>query len=108
MGFENSFLISLYHMPEIITRFFCDVATICVAKYGGVVYNGLVGKHIFRDKRDGGRMQEEHWYKCPNCGFPRMLKYFDDTKIVNFPGYCKKCKTETIIKIEPKSRIVNR
>lgn len=52
-------------------------------------------------------MQKEYWYECPNCGFPKMLKYFDNTKIVNFPGYCKKCKTETIIKIEPKSRIVN-
>ena len=50
---------------------------------------------------------QEHWYKCPNCGFPKMLKYLDSTKIADFPGYCKKCKTETIIKTEPKSRIVN-
>lgn len=50
----------------------------------------------------------EYWYKCPQCGFPKMLKYRDDTKIVNFPGYCKKCKKESIITIiEPKSRIVN-
>lgn len=47
------------------------------------------------------------WYKCPKCGNPKMLKYRDDTEIVNFPGYCKRCKTETIITMEPKSRIVN-
>lgn len=57
--------------------------------------------------KDGGRMQNEHWYRCPNCGFPKMLKYLDSTKIINFPGYCKRCKQESIITIEPKSRIVN-
>lgn len=45
------------------------------------------------------------WYVCPKCGNPRLLKYRSDTKIINFPAYCKKCKEESIITIEPKSRI---
>ncbi|MGN0352396.1 MAG: cysteine-rich KTR domain-containing protein [Roseburia sp.] len=47
------------------------------------------------------------WYKCPKCGNPKMLVVRDDTVLVNFPGYCKKCKEQSIITIEPKSRIVN-
>ena len=49
----------------------------------------------------------EYWYRCPKCGFPKMLKVREDTKIMNFPGYCKKCKQETIITIEPRAEIVN-
>nr|DAV74535.1 MAG TPA: cysteine-rich protein [Caudoviricetes sp.] len=30
-----------------------------------------------------------------------------DTILINFPGYCKKCKQQSIITIEPKRRIVN-
>nr|DAU68167.1 MAG TPA: cysteine-rich protein [Caudoviricetes sp.] len=52
-------------------------------------------------------MNVEYWYPCPNCGFPKMIKYRKDTTIINFPGYCKKCKQEAIITIEPKRRIVN-
>lgn len=36
-----------------------------------------------------------------------MFKIREDTKLVNFPGYCKYCKTESIITLEPKSQIVN-
>lgn len=52
---------------------------------------------------------QEYWYKCPKCGFPRMLKIRPDTRVYNFPGYCKKCKQESIINIDnrAKSRIVN-
>ena len=48
-----------------------------------------------------------YWHKCPNCGNPKMFLVRDDTRLVNFPGYCKKCKTESIITREPKSQIVN-
>lgn len=50
---------------------------------------------------------QEKWCKCPKCGFPKMFKVRNDTVIINFPGYCKRCKQESIITIEPKSRIVN-
>lgn len=58
--------------------------------------------------KEGMRMRE-YWYKCPKCGFPRMLKIRPDTRVYNFPGYCKKCKQESIINIDnrAKSRIVN-
>ena len=47
------------------------------------------------------------WQKCPKCGNPKMIKTRDDTIIINFPGFCKKCHNESIITIAPKSRIVN-
>ncbi|RHV44676.1 hypothetical protein DXB46_16430 [Lachnospiraceae bacterium OM04-12BH] len=30
-----------------------------------------------------------------------------DTVLINFPGHCKKCKTESLITIEPKRQVVN-
>lgn len=45
------------------------------------------------------------WYPCPKCK-GKMFMIREDTKLVNFPGYCKKCKTESIISIEPMSRVV--
>ena len=58
--------------------------------------------------RGGGKVKHiYYWYKCPNCGNPKMFAVRDDTKLVNFPGYCKKCKTESIITTEPKRRIMN-
>ncbi|MED9903561.1 MAG: cysteine-rich KTR domain-containing protein [Lachnospiraceae bacterium] len=51
-------------------------------------------------------MEKSYWYVCPKCG-KNLLKYREDTKIVNFPVFCKRCKKETIITIEPQSRIVN-
>ncbi|MBE5867981.1 MAG: conjugal transfer protein [Lachnospiraceae bacterium] len=46
-------------------------------------------------------MNRTHWIACPKCG-GKMLKVRDDTKLANFPGYCKKCKSESIITLEPK------
>ena len=37
------------------------------------------------------------WYPCPRCGNPKMLKVRSDTRLINFPGYCKRCKQESII-----------
>lgn len=50
-------------------------------------------------------MERTYWIACPRCG-GKMLMVRDDTKLVNFPGYCKKCKNESIITLEPKSRVV--
>lgn len=50
--------------------------------------------------------QRDFWYTCPVCGNRKMLKYRKDTVLINFPGYCKYCKTESLITIEPKSRTV--
>lgn len=45
-----------------------------------------------------------YWIKCPHCGNPKMQLARNDTRVENLPAYCKYCKTENIIKIEPKSR----
>lgn len=50
-------------------------------------------------------MSNTYWIACPKCG-SNMLKAREDTKAVNFPGYCKHCKKESVISIEPMSRIV--
>lgn len=47
------------------------------------------------------------WYKCPKCGNAHFIKIRPDTKIVNFPAYCKRCKTESLINIEPRAGTVN-
>lgn len=45
------------------------------------------------------------WYPCPYCR-GKMFMIREDTKLVNFPGYCKRCKIESVVTIEPKSRVV--
>ena len=45
------------------------------------------------------------WVGCPKCG-GKMLMVREDTKLVNFPAYCKKCKSESVINFEPMSREV--
>ena len=47
-----------------------------------------------------------YWIKCPSCGHPKMQFMRNDTKVVNFPAYCKRCKTENLITIAPKSQVV--
>ncbi|MEZ3505787.1 MAG: cysteine-rich KTR domain-containing protein [Lachnospiraceae bacterium] len=44
------------------------------------------------------------WYRCPRCGNAHFIKIRPDTRIINFPAYCKWCKTESVITIEPKSQ----
>ena len=48
-----------------------------------------------------------YWIACPNCKNPKMQLVRNDTKLVNFPAYCKKCKTESVINIAPKSQVMN-
>ena len=48
---------------------------------------------------------KSHWIACPKCG-GKMIMVRDDTRLENFPGYCKKCKQESLITLEPKSQDV--
>lgn len=57
--------------------------------------------------RDNMNREKTQWVSCPVCKQPHLLKKFADTRIIHFPAYCKKCKGEVIITIEPQSRIVN-
>lgn len=47
---------------------------------------------------------KKYWIACPKCG-SKMLMVREDTKLLNFPGYCKHCKEESIISLEPMSRV---
>ena len=47
------------------------------------------------------------WHRCPKCGNEHFIKARQDTRIVNFPAYCKKCKKEIIITLEPRAETVN-
>lgn len=49
--------------------------------------------------------EKRYWIACPKCK-GKMLMVREDTKLTNFPGYCKKCKNESIINLEPRSRVV--
>lgn len=50
--------------------------------------------------------KEYKWFTCPICKNPKMIKLRTDTELKNFPGYCKYCKTESLITIAPKSQIM--
>lgn len=40
------------------------------------------------------------WIKCPVCGNKTRDKIREDTKMINFPLYCPKCKNESLINVE--------
>lgn len=48
-----------------------------------------------------------YWMPCPKCGNPHMQVVRKDTVLVNFPGYCKMCKTESLVNKEPKRQVAN-
>lgn len=50
---------------------------------------------------------ETKWLKCPRCGNPHFIKYARETRIYKFPAYCKKCKNEIMITVEPRAKAVN-
>lgn len=47
------------------------------------------------------------WYRCPVCGHSHFMKIRSDTVIRNYPAYCKKCKKEILVTIEPRAETVN-
>lgn len=47
------------------------------------------------------------WCKCPKCGYDHFMKIRPDTIIRRYPAYCKKCKTEILITIEPRAETVS-
>lgn len=47
------------------------------------------------------------WVKCPKCGNPHFIKVSQETIIYKFPAYCKKCKKEIMITVEPRAEAVN-
>jgi len=47
------------------------------------------------------------WCRCPKCGYEHFMKIRQDTVIQKYPAYCKKCKKEILITIEPRAETVN-
>ena len=44
-------------------------------------------------------MISQQWVMCPVCGNKTRIKIRKDTKLINFPLYCPKCKHETLIAV---------
>ena len=45
-------------------------------------------------------MLEMQWIHCPVCGSKTRVKLRKDSVLLNFPLYCPKCKTESLIKAQ--------
>lgn len=43
--------------------------------------------------------QKTLWIKCPICNKKTHTKVYKETVLLNFPLFCPKCKTETIIDV---------
>lgn len=41
------------------------------------------------------------WLICPVCGKMRVLHLTEKTRATDLPVYCRRCRTETIVNIEP-------
>lgn len=50
---------------------------------------------------------KKHWLECPNCHYPKMIMYRDDTILVQYPAWCKKCKTENLITLGVTNRALS-
>lgn len=48
---------------------------------------------------DNSEKWQTEWIICPNCGSKTRDKIRKDTEIKNFPLFCPKCKTETLINV---------
>ncbi|WP_343098468.1 cysteine-rich KTR domain-containing protein, partial [Clostridioides difficile] len=45
-------------------------------------------------------MDKQLWVLCPICNNKTRTKVREDTELINFPLFCPKCKTETLINIK--------
>lgn len=45
-------------------------------------------------------MQSIEWIMCPVCGSKTRDKVRSDSVLMNFPLYCPKCKSESLIDIK--------
>ncbi|MBU5307942.1 cysteine-rich KTR domain-containing protein [Clostridioides mangenotii] len=42
----------------------------------------------------------KEWLICPICRNKTRIKVREDTKLINLPLYCPKCKQETLIGVD--------
>ena len=45
-------------------------------------------------------MEKTEWVICPVCESKTRTKIREDTELKNFPLFCPKCKTETLITVQ--------
>ena len=45
-------------------------------------------------------MISQQWVMCPVCGNKTRTKIRKDTKSINFPLYCPKCRKESLINVK--------
>lgn len=50
-------------------------------------------------------MKKAYWIACPKCGKRHFIKLNEDTVLINYPAYCKGCKTEVIISVDGGKRL---
>ncbi len=46
------------------------------------------------------------WIRCPICHCKTRVKIRDDTVLENFPLFCPKCKSETLIRVKNRKTTV--
>lgn len=39
------------------------------------------------------------WVRCPHCDGKTRIKVYEDTVMLNFPLFCRKCQKETVVNI---------
>ena len=49
-------------------------------------------------------MDRPYWVACPKCGHPHFIKRYKSTVLVNFPAYCKACKSEINISTSTRAK----
>lgn len=40
------------------------------------------------------------WLICPRCGSKTRIQICQNTKLINFPLFCPKCKLEEMVSVE--------
>lgn len=60
------------------------------------------------DYRDKMCIAQDGWIACPNCGARKLLHVRSDTRAANLVTYCKRCRNEILISLEPEPMRLSR
>ena len=50
--------------------------------------------------KEGGLMNREEWLLCPVCNSKTRTRIRQDTTLTNFPLFCPKCKTTSLVNVQ--------
>lgn len=48
---------------------------------------------------DNENKRKSLWVRCPHCDGKTRIKVYEETVILNFPLFCRKCQKETVVNI---------